>query len=181
MRCPAREVPATRAFFVNLMTLSSRRLALSPARRGISRGVAMFIRHRQSRTFLLEPRNARSQTLLGLHHGQQSTLARPLRGHHRQPAPRAWEHKKKLNSGFTSRYNLDQLVYYEAFTSPDHAIDREKEIKGWRRGKKIRLIESLNPHWYDLAAAWGDVYKPDFGKAPREIPRPAGENAGTSG
>ncbi len=94
---------------------------------------------------------------------------------------RAWEHKKKLNSGFTSRYNLDRLVYYEAFTSPDHAIGREKEIKGWRRGKKIRLIESLNPHWYDLAAAWGAVYKPDFGKAPREIPRPAGENAGTSG
>src|SRR5579872_3819320 len=87
VRCPPRKVPATRAFFVNLMTLSSRRLALSPARRGISRGVAMFIRYRQSRTFLLEPRNARSQTLLGLHHGQQSTLARPLRGHRRQPAP----------------------------------------------------------------------------------------------
>ena len=94
---------------------------------------------------------------------------------------RVLEHKKKLNSGFTSRYNLDRLVYYEAFSSPDDAIDREKEIKGWRRGKKIRLIESLNPHWYDLAAAWGDVYKSDFGKAPREIRRPASENAGTSG
>jgi putative endonuclease len=73
---------------------------------------------------------------------------------------RVFEHKNKLVSGFTSRYNLTRLVYYEPFAYPDTAIAREKEIKGWRRSKKIRLIESLNPHWHDLAASWTDMYKP---------------------
>ena len=88
---------------------------------------------------------------------------------------RVWEHKNKVLPGFTSRYNLTRLVHYESFAYPDAAIDREKEIKGWRRSKKIRLIESMNPHWYDLAEKWGDVYKP--GGDPREIPRLAGESA----
>jgi hypothetical protein len=57
-------------------------------------------------------------------------------------------------------------------------LDREKEIKGWRRSKKIKLIESMNPHWHDLAQQWQDVYKPGFDEASREIPRPAGENPG---
>jgi hypothetical protein len=53
-----------------------------------------------------------------------------------------------------------RLVYYECFVYPDAAIAREKEIRGWRRSnKKIRLIESMNPHWYDLAESWTDVYK----------------------
>jgi putative endonuclease len=81
---------------------------------------------------------------------------------------RVVEHKNKALPGFTSRYNLARLVYYERFAYPDAAIDREKEIKGWRRSKKIRLIESMNPHWYDLAAKWGDLYKP--GGDTREIP-----------
>jgi putative endonuclease len=93
-------------------------------------------------------------------------------------ARRVWEHTNKIVEGFTSRYNLTRLVYYECFFCPDAAINREKEIKGWRRSKKIRLIESMNPHWHDLAERWGDVYKPDLAGAPREIPRPAGENAG---
>jgi len=88
---------------------------------------------------------------------------------------RVWEHKNKVLPGFTSRYNLTRLVHYESFAYPDAAIDREKEIKGWRRSKKIRLIESMNPHWYDLAEKWSDVYKP--GGDPREIPRLAGESA----
>ena len=90
---------------------------------------------------------------------------------------RAFEHKNKLVPGFTSRYNLTRLVYYQEFNYPDAAIAREKEIKGWRRGKKIRLIESMNPLWRDLAEKWQDVYKPDAavlntqGRAsPREIP-----------
>jgi putative endonuclease len=86
---------------------------------------------------------------------------------------RALEHKNKVLPGFTSRYNLTRLVYYERFAYPDAAIDREKEIKGWRRSKKIRLIESLNPHWHDLAERWGDVYKPEGGGGVREIPRSA--------
>lgn len=53
--------------------------------------------------------------------------------------------------GFTSRYNLTRLVYYEEFVYPDAAINREKEIKAWRRSKKIRLIEAPNPQWQNLA------------------------------
>ena len=74
---------------------------------------------------------------------------------------RVFEHKQKLSPGFTSRYNVTRLVYYEMFAYPGDAIAREKEIKGWRRSKKIALIESMNPHWNDLAAHWQEVYKPD--------------------
>ena len=77
---------------------------------------------------------------------------------------RVFQHKNKLVPGFTSRYNLMRLVYYECFIYPDAAIAREKEIKGWRRSKKIRLIESMNPYWHDLAASWGDVFKPDVSR-----------------
>jgi putative endonuclease len=78
---------------------------------------------------------------------------------------RVFQHKNKLVRGFTSRYNLTRLVYYERFVYPDAAINREKEIKRWRRSKKIRLIESVNPHWHDLAEPWADVYKPDARRA----------------
>jgi putative endonuclease len=91
---------------------------------------------------------------------------------------RVFEHKNKLVPGFTSRYNLTRLAYYECFFYPDAAINREEEIKGWRRSKKIRLIESMNPLWEDLAALWSEVFKPTAPDVRREIPRPAGENAG---
>ena len=64
---------------------------------------------------------------------------------------RVWQHKNKVIPGFTQRYNLTRLVFYETFFYPDAAIAREKEIKGWRRENKLRLIESLNPRWEDLA------------------------------
>jgi putative endonuclease len=73
---------------------------------------------------------------------------------------RVWQHKNGLAPGFTSRYNLTQLVYYEEFIYPDAAIHREKEIKGWRRSKKISLINSMNPKWEDLARDWQSLYKP---------------------
>jgi putative endonuclease len=73
---------------------------------------------------------------------------------------RVFQHKGKLVPGFTSRYNLTRLVYYECFVYLDAAIAREKEIKGWRRSKKIHLIETMNPHWHDLAQSWTEVYKP---------------------
>jgi putative endonuclease len=73
---------------------------------------------------------------------------------------RVHEHKSRLTPGFTSRYNLTRLVYCEMFVYPGDAIQREKEIKGWVRSKKIKLIESSNPHWHDLAAEWQDLYKP---------------------
>lgn len=78
---------------------------------------------------------------------------------------------QKTRTGFTNCYNLTRLVYYESFVYPDAAIAREKEIKGWRRNKKIRLIESVNLQWHDLAESWADVYKPPQGKyGSREIP-----------
>jgi len=73
---------------------------------------------------------------------------------------RVWQHKNKHVSGFTSRYNLTQLVYFECFVYPDEAIRREKEIKSWRRSKKLQLIESANPRWEDLARNWQDMYRP---------------------
>jgi putative endonuclease len=75
---------------------------------------------------------------------------------------RVFEHKNKLIPGFTSRYNLARLVYYEEFIYPDAAINREKEIKAWRRSKKIQLIQSMNSHWRDLAERWTDIYKPEI-------------------
>lgn len=74
---------------------------------------------------------------------------------------RVWQHKSKLILGFTSRYNLTHLVYYEQFFYPDAAIAREKEIKGWRRSKKLQLIEAMNPAWNDLANEWQNLYKPE--------------------
>lgn len=64
---------------------------------------------------------------------------------------RVKEHKYKAGHGFTSRYNLHQLIYYEEFQDVREAIAREKEIKGWRRDKKVALIENINPGWVDLA------------------------------
>jgi hypothetical protein len=85
--------------------------------------------------------------------------------------------QEQIDTGIYSRYNLIQLVYYECFFYPDAAIAREKEIKGWRRSKKIKLIESMNPKWDNLAKDWGNEYKPGLAAAGRqEIPRPAGEN-----
>jgi len=63
---------------------------------------------------------------------------------------RIWEHKTKLIDGFTKRYNVEKLVYYEAFNNPQDAIKREKQIKAGSRKKKIELINSLNNKWEDL-------------------------------
>jgi putative endonuclease len=64
---------------------------------------------------------------------------------------RVYEHKVKLMRGFTSRYGITRLVYYEETGEVTVAIKREKQIKGWTRAKKIALIESLNPQWNDLS------------------------------
>lgn len=63
---------------------------------------------------------------------------------------RIYEHKNKLVMGFTRKYNIEKLVYYEIFDDPVNAISREKKIKGGSRKKKIDLIESINPEWRDL-------------------------------
>ena len=63
---------------------------------------------------------------------------------------RVWEHKEKLIKGFTSRYNITKLVYYEIFGAAYDAIAREKQIKAGSRKKKLDLIKKVNPHWKDL-------------------------------
>ena len=67
---------------------------------------------------------------------------------------RVHEHKNKLIPGFTSKYNIKILVYYESTSSIHVALEREKQIKGWLRMKKIVLIESINPKWNDLSKEW---------------------------
>jgi len=67
---------------------------------------------------------------------------------------RVREHKQKLVPGFTVRYGIDRLVHYEQTADVRAAIAREKEIKGWRRSKKVALIEAANPHWDDLSEGW---------------------------
>lgn len=67
---------------------------------------------------------------------------------------RLYEHKNKLIPGFTSRYRIDKLVYFEETNDIKVAIAREKQIKGWLRVKKIALIESTNPQWQDLSENW---------------------------
>ncbi len=70
---------------------------------------------------------------------------------------RVYEHKNKLIEGFTSKYNITLLVYYEVFDSPMDAIGREKQLKGLLRPKKIELIESINPEWNDLSREWKGI------------------------
>jgi putative endonuclease len=64
---------------------------------------------------------------------------------------RIHEHKNKLTKGFTSKYNINKLVYFQELNNPEEAIAAEKRIKGWLREKKIRLIKSINPGFKDLA------------------------------
>ena len=64
------------------------------------------------------------------------------------------EHKQKLVPGFTARYNITRLVWFESTPDVKSAIAREKQIKGWLRAKKVALIESVNPQWRDLSEDW---------------------------
>lgn len=63
---------------------------------------------------------------------------------------RIWEHKEKIIKGFTSKYNIDRLVYFEVYDDAESAITREKNIKNWKRDWKIKRIENMNPDWEDL-------------------------------
>jgi putative endonuclease len=67
---------------------------------------------------------------------------------------RVYEHKNKMVKGFTKKYDIDRLVYYEETGDVDSAIIREKQIKSWRRSKKIDLVKSVNPTWSDLSEGW---------------------------
>jgi putative endonuclease len=69
---------------------------------------------------------------------------------------RVLQHKLGLIEGFTKKYRINRLVYYENYSDVRQAIAREKQVKRWRREKKVALIEAVNPTWEDLAAEWFD-------------------------
>ncbi|BFP42143.1 hypothetical protein FGF1_29880 [Flavobacteriaceae bacterium GF1] len=69
---------------------------------------------------------------------------------------RVWEHRNKLVEGFTKKYGLNRLVYFEQYQYVNDAILREKRLKKWKRQWKINLIEKENPNWNDLAIDWFD-------------------------
>ncbi len=76
---------------------------------------------------------------------------------------RVWQHRQGEIQGFTKRYNVNRLVYYECFDDPRDAISREKELKGWRRVRKNAFVETLNPKWSDLSAM---LFQPARGLSP---------------
>lgn len=63
---------------------------------------------------------------------------------------RTYQHRQKLVAGFTSKYNVTRLIYFERFLEVEAAICREKQLKGWRRSKKEHLVNGTNPNWNDL-------------------------------
>jgi len=67
---------------------------------------------------------------------------------------RVLQHRTKQVEGFTQRYRIDRLLYYETFRDVWSAIEREKQIKGWVRRKKLELIATMNPEWRDLSEGW---------------------------
>ena len=69
---------------------------------------------------------------------------------------RVYEHKNHVIEGFTEKYNVSKLIYFETFNDPTSAIKREKQIKAWRREKKVALIDAKNPGWDDLSKDWYD-------------------------
>jgi len=90
-------------------------------------------------------------------------------------ARRVYEHKEGLVSSFTAKYRVDRLVYFETFKYVGNAIAREKELKGWLRAKKIKLIESVNPSWRDLSRDWerSSKVRPGYRGPSRRAPSPA--------
>ena len=70
---------------------------------------------------------------------------------------RVAEHQQNAIPGFTSRYHIDRLVWYESTSDVASAIAREKQLKGWKQRRKVELVTSLNPIWSDLSAEWYEV------------------------
>ena len=120
----------------------------------------------QVRGIINGPRCARTR-LFRLDYG--TPYGDTVRGCNEQPRKRVFEHKHHLKAGFTSKYAVERLLYFERFTYIQAAIAREKQIKGWRRDRKVALfhpsqpksgclgtpaLERENPSWVDLSAGW---------------------------
>jgi putative endonuclease len=107
---------------------------------------------RDPRTYFVYIMTNRSKTLYA---GVTGSLIRRVR-----------EHKLGIASSFTAQYKLDRLVYFERFQDVHSAIEREKQIKGWLRSKKIALIVGVNPEWRDLSLEWYErhQFQPDVPK-----------------
>ncbi len=86
---------------------------------------------------------------------------------------RLMEHKSREIEGFTKRYRIERLVYYETFKYVGKAIAREKQIKSWTRAKRLALIESMNPTWQDQAKDWGKTFQLQI---PRGLTPPRDDN-----
>jgi putative endonuclease len=82
---------------------------------------------------------------------------------------RIFEHKWREHDGFTAQYNCDRLVWFEQYQEVVAAITREKQLKGWRRSKKVALIEQTNPTWQDLSKDWYDVEPADLKRVRNRI------------
>ena len=89
---------------------------------------------------------------------------------------RVYAHRNQLIAGFTKRYDMPRLVYYETADDAHSAIEREKQIKGWLRRKKIELIQEMSPHWLHLAAAWCEEGQTPRGVHPRAERRAQGDS-----
>jgi len=91
---------------------------------------------------------------------------------------RVRQHKQKLLPGFTAKYNATRLVWHETFASRNEAIACEKRLKGWRREKKVALIESKNPKWEDLGAELGKTSATHQPEIPQVASAPFGMTYG---
>ena len=81
---------------------------------------------------------------------------------------RSWQHKNGLGSEFTKRYGVNRLLYYEHFQYIGNAIAREKQLKGWKRFRKIALFESVNPNWRDVSKDFGKEFQPSIAAGYRD-------------
>ncbi len=94
---------------------------------------------------------------------------------------RVFEHKSKSIEGFTAKYNIDRLVYFAETGDVVAAIEREKQLKGWLRAKKIILIEAMNPSWEDLSCDWFGVPPTRKIGPSRSLPLSAVKRSGSHG
>ena len=98
------------------------------------------------------PSHAKKEVLLRLHHGKP--IRHAVHRHDQHPLQTSLRTQVSLREGFTAKYEVNRLLYCESYDDVHTAIAREKQLKGWRRDRKIALFERVNPQWLDLAKDW---------------------------